>query len=110
MSPDEAQRRRGRPPRRVENKDRSLELASLSARIRRSQEKLRELEEQRNALVHQAIAEGWTHAQIAHATGLTRSRVGQIALRDHGLGVGASASGTVASGRPRCSASKQNAA
>lgn len=35
----------------------------------------------RNALILAAIAEGWTHAQIAAATGMTRSRVGQIALR-----------------------------
>ena len=34
----------------------------------------------RNAAVRQAIADGWTHAQIANATGLTRSRIGQIAL------------------------------
>jgi DNA-binding NarL/FixJ family response regulator len=37
------------------------------------------LRQQRNAAVGRAIAEGWTHAQIAKATGLTRSRVGQIA-------------------------------
>lgn len=34
----------------------------------------------RNEAVRQALEAGWTHAQIAHATGLTRSRVGQIAL------------------------------
>jgi hypothetical protein len=36
----------------------------------------------RNAAVAQALADGWTHAQIAEATGLTRSRVGQIVPRD----------------------------
>jgi hypothetical protein len=36
--------------------------------------------EARNAAVRQAISDGMTHAQIARATGLTRSRVGQIAL------------------------------
>lgn len=34
----------------------------------------------RNSLVRKALDEGWTHAQIAEATGLTRARVGQIAL------------------------------
>lgn len=33
----------------------------------------------RNLAVRQAIDAGWTHARIADATGLTRSRVGQIA-------------------------------
>jgi hypothetical protein len=35
----------------------------------------------RNAAVRAALAEGWTHAAIADATGLTRGRVGQIAQR-----------------------------
>jgi transcriptional regulator with XRE-family HTH domain len=30
-------------------------------------------------LIRQALEQGWTHAQIAQATGLTRSRVGQLA-------------------------------
>lgn len=34
----------------------------------------------RNEAVRQALVEGWTHAQIAEATGLTRARIGQIAL------------------------------
>lgn len=38
------------------------------------------LREARNAAVREAAAQGMTHAQIAEATGLTRSRVGQIAL------------------------------
>jgi hypothetical protein len=32
----------------------------------------------RNDLIRLALAEGWTHAQIAEATGLTRGRIGQI--------------------------------
>lgn len=36
---------------------------------------------ERNAAVRRALAAGWTHAQIAEATGLTRARVGQLALR-----------------------------
>lgn len=34
--------------------------------------------QRRNELVRQALAEGWTHAQVAAATGLTRGRIGQI--------------------------------
>jgi hypothetical protein len=33
----------------------------------------------RDELVRSAIAEGWTHARIAEATGLTRGRINQIA-------------------------------
>jgi hypothetical protein len=32
----------------------------------------------RNAAVKQALAEGWTHAAISQATGLSRGRIGQI--------------------------------
>lgn len=35
---------------------------------------------ERNAMVQRALQRGWTHSQIAGATALTRSRVGQIAL------------------------------
>jgi hypothetical protein len=34
---------------------------------------------ERNQLVRAAIAHGWTHAQVAAATELSRSRVGQLA-------------------------------
>jgi hypothetical protein len=33
----------------------------------------------RNAAVREALSEGWTHARVAEATGLTRGRVGQLA-------------------------------
>jgi hypothetical protein len=36
-------------------------------------------DQRRNAAVREALREGWTHARIAEATGLTRGRVGQIA-------------------------------
>lgn len=54
-----------------------LRKAEVAYRVasRRAEEK----REARNALVKQALAEGWTHAQIAEATGLTRGRIGQIA-------------------------------
>lgn len=34
--------------------------------------------EARNAAVRQALAEGWTHAAIAEATGLSRGRINQL--------------------------------
>lgn len=36
---------------------------------------------ERNRLVREAIAQGWTHAQVAAATELSRARVGQLASR-----------------------------
>lgn len=33
----------------------------------------------RNRAIREALADGWTHAQIARATGLTRGRIGQLA-------------------------------
>lgn len=44
-------------------------------RVSRIAEKARE---ERNALVRQALAEGWTHAKIAKATGLSRGRISQF--------------------------------
>lgn len=38
----------------------------------------------RDAAILEAVAEGWTHAQISEATGLTRARIGQIALTREG--------------------------
>ena len=52
--------------------------AAHQAAFRRAEE----AREHRNKVVREAISEGWTHAKIAEATGLTRSRVGQIALSD----------------------------
>lgn len=49
---------------------------AYQAAVRRSEAKRAE----RNAAVRRALDAGWTHAQIAEATGLTRARVGQIAL------------------------------
>lgn len=54
---------------------------ALKAAERSYQEAFRkaeQLREARNSLIRQAVEAGWTHAQIAQATGLTRSRVGQI--------------------------------
>lgn len=56
------------------------DLRKAEARYQRAFRRAEEAREARNAAVRAAIAAGWTHAQIAAATGLTRSRVGQIAL------------------------------
>jgi cell division protein FtsL len=55
------------------------ELREAEARYQRAFRRSEELRAERNAAVRQALDAGWTHAQIAQATGLTRSRVGQLA-------------------------------
>lgn len=37
------------------------------------------LRKSRNVAIALAIADGWTHAQISEATGLSRGRIGQLA-------------------------------
>jgi hypothetical protein len=56
------------------------ELRKAEARYQRAFARSETEREARNALVRQALEAGWTHARIAEATGLTRGRVGQIAL------------------------------
>jgi hypothetical protein len=80
LARDTPRPQRGRPSRHVDDPDTAAHLRRLSARIRTRQAALRTLEDERNQAVREAIAAGWTHAQIAQATGLTRTRVGQIAL------------------------------
>ena len=55
------------------------ELRRIEARYQRAFRRSETEREARNAAVREALAEGWTHARISEATGLTRSRVGQIA-------------------------------
>lgn len=57
------------------------ELRKAEARYQRAFARSEQLREARNAALREALEEGWTHAQLAEATGLTRARVGQIALR-----------------------------
>ncbi len=57
----------------------SAELSKAQRAHERAASRAKVAQEARNALVLKAVAEGWTHAQIAEATGITRSRVGQIA-------------------------------
>lgn len=56
------------------------QLRKAEARYQRAFARSEQLRRERNALVHAAIAAGWTHARIADATGMSRGRVGQIAL------------------------------
>ena len=56
------------------------ELRKAEARYQRASGRAEHARTVRNELVCEALATGWTHARIAEATGLTRSRVGQIAL------------------------------
>jgi hypothetical protein len=56
------------------------ELHEAEARYRRAFRRSEAERQARNAAVREALLQGWTHAQIADATGLTRARVGQIAL------------------------------
>lgn len=55
--------------------------ATLKEELRQAARAGREALSNRDALIHQAIAEGWTHSQIADATGLSRGRIGQIATQ-----------------------------
>ena len=57
------------------------ELRKAEARHARAFARYEQAREERNAAVRAALDAGWTHAKIAEATGLTRSRVGQIALQ-----------------------------
>ena len=54
------------------------ELRKVEAAYRAAARHAEELREWRNAAVMRALAEGWTHQQIADATGLSRGRVSQI--------------------------------
>lgn len=56
------------------------ELRKAEERYRKAADRADEAREDRNRAVLAAITDGWTHAQIAKVTGLTRARVGQIAL------------------------------
>lgn len=55
-----------------------LKLKRAEAAFQASAVRYERNRERRNALFNEAIAEGWSLAQIADATGLARSRVGQL--------------------------------
>lgn len=54
------------------------ELRRAELRYQRAFALAEKAREERNRLIEQAAKQGMTHAQIAEATGLTRSRVGQL--------------------------------
>jgi hypothetical protein len=59
----------------------SLELAQW--KFRWQVDVTEEARAERNEMLRQALRyEGWTQADVARATGLSRARVGQIALGD----------------------------
>lgn len=60
------------------------ELRKAEARYKQASLRAEEAREARNATVLRALADGWTHAAIADATGLTRGRIGQIAATASG--------------------------
>jgi DNA-directed RNA polymerase specialized sigma24 family protein len=55
------------------------ELRRAEAAYRAASLRSDELRQERNRAVREALQQGWTHAQIADATGMSRGRVGQIA-------------------------------
>lgn len=55
-------------------------LERAEFRFRLEMEMVEKSRNARNHFVREAIADGWTHAQVAAVTGLSRARVGQIAL------------------------------
>jgi DNA-directed RNA polymerase specialized sigma24 family protein len=46
--------------------------------FQRTQRRYENMRSERNAVIRQALVEGWTHQQIADATGLSRGRISQI--------------------------------
>lgn len=56
------------------------DLRKIEARYERAFARAEQAREDRNTAVRAAIAAGWTHQQISDATGLTRGRIGQIAM------------------------------
>jgi hypothetical protein len=57
----------------------ACDLQRAEARYQRAFLHAEKVREERNRLVREALAAGWTHARIAEATGLTRGRIGQLA-------------------------------
>ena len=50
-------------------------------RVSRAYEQREALREQRDDLIRQALAAGWSQTKISELTGLTRARIGQLAVR-----------------------------
>jgi hypothetical protein len=59
----------------------AADLKKAEGAVRSAGHRVTQAQDRRDALVRRALAEGWTHARIADATGLTRGRIGQIATQ-----------------------------
>lgn len=57
-------------------------LKELGAEVVALKEQARSAESERDDLILQALADGWTQARIAECAGVTRGRVNQIARRE----------------------------
>jgi hypothetical protein len=57
------------------------ELRKAEARYQRAFARAEEAREERNRLVREAAADGWTDARIAEALGVSRTRAGKLAER-----------------------------
>lgn len=55
------------------------QLRTAQTAYEKATEKVEWARELRADFVREALDEGWTHARIAEATGLSRGRIGQIA-------------------------------
>lgn len=58
---------------------RRSQLRTMEQRYRMATERAENARADRNDAIRAALADGWTHAQIAEAMGLTRGRIGQLA-------------------------------
>jgi hypothetical protein len=58
-------------------------MRAVQAELDKTSAAAETLRGERDRLIRQALKEGWTHADIARAAGMTRGRVGQIAMRNH---------------------------
>lgn len=56
----------------------ATDLRKLQRAHERAAVKAKAAQEARNAGVRAALAEGWSHAALAHTLGLSRGRIGQI--------------------------------
>src|SRR3954464_9814502 len=66
---------------RTEERMTDEELRAVEVRFQQVSREREQVRAERNGCVAQALAEGWTHARIADAMGMTRGRVGQLAMK-----------------------------
>ncbi len=64
----------------------SADLTRLQRVHERAEAKAKAAADARNEAIYEALREGWTHAKIADATGLSRGIVSKFAKRMRGAG------------------------